>query len=159
MKLRQIVYAAMFILILSLGVVASAAAAPGNADEFTFAYRQLFYQPGEETNPGGNTHLDDVYSYGLINATDDRVDGTIYFLSQCQTVHDQGDWGPCHGEFWIEQDGVRVWEGVFRYAPFDDERAGSIYHGRGLGIYQGLTLEIEARRGGIRTGFVRNGGN
>jgi len=77
-----------------------------------------------------------------ITATDDRLTGILVdeFNTNRDTRTLSGD-GPIWGKLWIEQDGVRVWEG-----SWNGEFLGGAQQGRavlhGIGEYHGMKVKL-----------------
>ena len=104
--------------------------------------------PGGETEPGEGWLSGPIYHHrGQVifwasTATDERLTGTLFdeFNANLDTRTLGWD-GPIWGKLWIEQDGVRVWEGTW-----NGEFLGGIQQGRavlhGVGEYHGLKAKM-----------------
>ncbi len=99
-------------------------------------------EPGESWWSGPIFHYRGQVVQWTITATDDRLTGTL--IDEFNTNRDTrtpGWDGPIWGKLWIEQDGVRVWEGTW-----NGEFLGGVQQGRavlhGLGEYHGLKVKM-----------------
>lgn len=84
---------------------------------------------------------DSVYRWDL-HSTDPRLVGDVFngFNYNIDTRTPFGD-GRMWGDMWMEQDGVRVWEGTWNGEHLNGIQLGNaVLHG--VGIYEGLKLKM-----------------
>ena len=102
----------------------------------------IWHQFGETWTNGPIHHVRGRLVEWDIVASDDRFSGALFdeFNSNQDTRTFYND-GRIWGKLWIEQDGVRVWEGSWNGEVLDSIQQGrAILHG--VGIYKGLKAKM-----------------
>ena len=148
MLLRRLMIALVSVLITFLPGTMSVAA--GTRTSFTVDVASItpampeLWTIEEVTTPGDNTHMLHLVEVYTFTSDDPRVGGLITFdyrhFVQKQE-HPAPFWGPGLGEWWIEVNGQRTWEGTFHILP-QTEPYTIKYVAHGVGIYEGLQLTM-----------------